>query len=72
MKLFVKVKPSAKEEKLETISENQVAIWVKEPPVEGRANEAVIRVLADHFRVPRLSVKIISGRTSKNKIIEIN
>ncbi len=71
MKISVKVKPSAKIEKIEKIGENSFAVSVKEPPVQGRANEAVIKALAEYFGVSKLNVKIVSGWASKNKIIEI-
>ena len=44
---------------------------VKEPPREGKANKAVIKVLAQHFGVPQNKVKILSGFKSKIKVIEI-
>jgi len=46
-------------------------VRVREAPVQGKANEAVIRLVAERFRVPKSAVKIISGLTSRNKIIEI-
>jgi uncharacterized protein (TIGR00251 family) len=46
-------------------------VRVKEPPREGKANEAVIRVLAEHFRVSKSSVRIVSGQFSHHKIVEI-
>ncbi len=71
MKIFVKVTPRAKSEKLEKVSGNTFRIWVKEPPVEGKANDAVVKVLAEHFRVSRREVRIVSGRTSRSKVVEI-
>jgi len=44
---------------------------VKERPVEGRANEAIIKLLAGHFRISRSQVKLISGAVSKRKVFEI-
>jgi uncharacterized protein (TIGR00251 family) len=44
---------------------------VKQPPKQGKANEAVIRLLAEHFGVPRSQVRILSGFRSRNKVIEI-
>ncbi len=41
------------------------------PPVEGRANEACIEVLAKLLKVPRSSVTIASGHTSRNKVIRV-
>lgn len=71
MKIIVKVTPSAKEEKIGKVKENEFKISVKEPPIRGMANEAVIRVLAGYFNTPKSSIRIVSGYTSRNKIVEI-
>ncbi len=71
MKIFVKVKPKAKEEKVIKISETNLKVWVQEPPEKGRANRAVLKVLADYFGTSQSNIKIISGSTSKLKVIEI-
>ena len=71
MRIFVKVKPAAKEEMVEKIDDANFKVQVKEPPVEGRANLAVIKALADYFGVAQLNVRIVSGFTSRSKIIEI-
>ncbi len=71
MKIFVKVKPKAKEQKIIKISDTNFKVWVKEPPEKGRANTAVIGALAGYFNTSRANIKIISGSTSKLKIIEI-
>ena len=46
-------------------------VSVKEPAKEGRANWAVERALAKHFNVSPSRVRIVSGQTSKTKIVEI-
>ncbi len=71
MKIFVKAKPNSKEEKIKKLSETNFEICVKEPPVRGLANAAIVAALARHFGVPFSSVKIISGHTSRQKIVEI-
>ncbi len=70
MKIQVKVKPSSKTEELSHEGDSFIA-KVKEPPKEGRANQAVIKLLADHFGVPKSQVRIISGFKSRNKIVEV-
>lgn len=70
MRIFVKAKPNAKEEAVWKIDENNYIVSVKEPPVAGRANDAIIRVLARHFETTSSRVRIISGHASKQKIIE--
>ncbi len=42
------------------------------PPAEGgRANDAVVRLLADTFALPRTSVTLVSGQTGRDKIVEV-
>ncbi len=71
MKIFVKAKPGAKVKKVEKIDDSHFIVSVKEPPIQGMANRAIIGVLAEYFSVAPSSVKIISGFTSQQKIIEI-
>ena len=70
MKIQVKVKPGSKTEELSREGDSFI-VKVKEPPKEGRANQAVIKLLAQHFGVPQSQVRIISGFRNKNKVIEV-
>jgi len=70
LKIKVKVKPNSKTEEINQEGDNFV-VKVKEPPKEGRANQAVINFLAQHFGVSQGQVRILSGFKSKNKVIEI-
>lgn len=71
MKIFVKAKPSSREEKVEKIDEQNYIVSVKEPPVKGKANEAIRNALAVYFKTASSRVKIVSGFSSRNKIVEI-
>ena len=71
MKIFVKAKPNSREEKVEKISENNFAVFVKETPEKGKANEAIRNALAVYFKVASSRIKIVSGYSSRNKVIEI-
>jgi uncharacterized protein (TIGR00251 family) len=70
VKIRVNVKPNSKTEELTHEGDN-FTIRVKEPAREGKANLAVIKLLARHFGIPRSRVRILSGLKSRNKIIEI-
>ena len=70
MKIQVKVKPSSETEELSREGDSFI-IKVKEPPKEGKANQAVIKLLAEHFSVPQSQVRILSGFRSRNKIVEV-
>ena len=71
MKINVKAKPGAREEKVEKIDEENFVVSVKEPPIKGKANEAIRNALAVYFKTGSSCVKIVAGHTSRNKIIEI-
>jgi uncharacterized protein (TIGR00251 family) len=47
-------------------------VRVAEPPEEGRANEAVLRLLAETLDVPRARVTLVSGHSSRDKIVELD
>jgi uncharacterized protein (TIGR00251 family) len=70
MKIQVKVKPSSRTEELGREGDSFM-VKVKEPPQEGKANRAVIKLLAQHFGVPQSQIKILSGFRSRNKVIEV-
>jgi uncharacterized protein len=72
MKYNIKVKTRAKQEKIEKIDKNNFLVSVKEPATENRANEAVIKVLADFLGVSKSRIEIIKGLKSRNKVISIN
>lgn len=59
------------EERVEEIGSNEYKVWVREAPERGLANKAVIYALAKHLGVAQSSLKIISGHTSRTKIIAL-
>jgi uncharacterized protein (TIGR00251 family) len=63
--------PNSKKPRVETDLFGQLQVYVNQPPLEGRANEAVILALAKHFKVKKYQVALISGAKSKQKIVEI-
>lgn len=72
MKTNVKAKPNSREEKVEKVGENEFIVSVKEPPINGLANKAIIQALAEYFKISSSRIKIISGFTSRSKIVEIS
>lgn len=71
MRIYVSIKPNAKVKKVEKINESHFKVWVKESPVDGKANQAVIKILAEHFSIAPSRISITSGHKTKKKIIEI-
>lgn len=66
--VVVTVKPGSKKGPLVEVAEDgSLTVYVRERAVEGRATEAVGRVLAEHLGVPRSSIELIAGATSRVK-----
>ncbi len=69
----VTVKPgSAKGPLVEAADDESLTIYVRERAVEGRATEAVRRLLADHLGVPKSRVELVSGATSRVKRFRVH
>jgi uncharacterized protein (TIGR00251 family) len=65
------VQPRASREEVAGLAGNAVRVRLTAPPVDGAANEALVRFLATRLRVSRSDVALISGRTSRTKVVEI-
>jgi len=72
MKLFVVVKPGAKEDKVERVEKNSFVVRVRAQAKEGKANAAAIRLLARYFKTVISNFTILSGRTSHRKLIRLD
>jgi uncharacterized protein (TIGR00251 family) len=70
MKIQVKVKPNSRTEEISREG-NSFIVKVKQPPKESKANQAVIKLLAEHFGVPQSQVRILSGFRSRNIVVDV-
>ena len=67
----VKVHPRAKKNAITGEVGDALKVALTAPPVDGKANEACIEFFAKLLKVPRSSVTIASGQTSRNKVIRV-
>lgn len=72
MRIYAKVSARSSKNEILEIAENEYKIKVTAPPVDGEANEAVIKELAKYFKVAKSRVTIVGGKSAKIKIIDIN
>lgn len=72
MRIEVKIQPNSKHESIEQISPNQLKVKTRARPIEGKANERLIELLAEYFKVPRSKIRILHGLKSKLKLIEVD
>lgn len=71
MKIAVIVHPNSKRERIEKDLLGDLHVYVNQPPLEGKANQATIIALADYFKTNKTKLRLISGAKSKHKIIEV-
>ena len=64
------VKPGSSQEKIVESAQGELTIYLRAKPHDGEANDALIKLLAKHFDVPKTTIKIIRGDKNRNKIIE--
>ncbi|HJV51581.1 MAG TPA: DUF167 domain-containing protein [Noviherbaspirillum sp.] len=69
--MTVQIMPNAKKNEVIGVLDDALKIRLHAQPIEGKANEALVRYLADVLDVPKSAVTITHGHTSKRKIIEI-
>jgi uncharacterized protein (TIGR00251 family) len=70
--LAIRVQPRAKRSEVAGERGDAVVIRVSAPPVDGKANEAVCRLIAERVGVPRSAVRIVRGESSRDKVVRID
>ena len=72
MRLLVQVQPRASRTELAGLHGDAVKIRLAAPPVDGAANDALVRYLTVLFDVPRTSIVVRSGHAGRRKVLEID
>jgi uncharacterized protein (TIGR00251 family) len=67
----VKVQARARREEIVGEQGGLLRLRVTAPPIEGRANQAAVALLAEHLRVPKSSIKIAAGERAPIKLVEV-
>lgn len=71
LRLAVSVAPNAKRTAAEGLHDGALRVRLAAPPVDGKANEALQRWLADELGVTRRAVQLVHGRSARRKVLEI-
>jgi uncharacterized protein (TIGR00251 family) len=69
--LQVHVTPGAKQDEISIDNEGRVRVRVREPASEGRANEAVLKLLSKRLGVPRSRLTLVRGAIARRKVIAV-
>jgi uncharacterized protein len=67
----LRVHPRATRERVELLEDGTLAVWVRAPAVEGRANEAVGTLLAARLGLRSREVLLVRGERSRQKVVEV-
>ena len=71
MRINVRVIPRAKINQVEVQPDGVVRVHTTTAPTDGKATADVIKMLARHYGVPKTSIRLIRGETSRDKMFEI-
>ena len=72
MKITITIKPGSKHrEEVVVNDDGSLTVYTKQPAVEGKANEAAIRLVAKHFGVSKTQVAILRGHTARHKTFQV-
>ena len=71
VRFSVRVQPRASRSEVAGVHGDALKVRLQAPPVDGAANAALVLLLADIFAVGRASVRILSGESSRSKVVEV-
>ena len=71
MRIYVRVTPRSSKNEVTKVADGEYKVWLTAAPVEGAANEALVKLLAEYFNVAKSNVRIVGGKSARIKIIEI-
>lgn len=69
--LTLHIQPGAKKTETAGLHGDALKIRLAAPPVEGKANEALIKFIAEALKLPKSAVNLKSGQTSRRKVLEV-
>ena len=70
-RICVYVQPGASKTQIAGMHDGLIKVRVAAPPVEGAANQALVEFVAKRLRIPKSRVRVVSGLTSRRKVLEI-
>ncbi len=69
--ISLNIHPNSPKNRL-SLTDYAIEIYLREPPIKGKANQALIKYLSKILKIPSSSIKLIHGRKSKKKIVSIS
>ncbi len=70
--LEIHLKPRSKHNRVVSAAGTSVTVAVSAPPIDGKANEALIRLLAETLDIPKSFFRLVTGQTSRRKVVRVS
>ncbi len=70
-RLTIRVIPNASKSEIVGRELGVLKVRLAAPPVDGKANDALIALLSDHYDTPKSMIRIVKGHNAKTKIVEL-
>ena len=71
-KIWLTVKPQAKQESVIELTDNRYLVAVRAPAKDGKANTRLIELLAEHFHTAKSHIRILRGHAARKKLLEVD
>jgi hypothetical protein len=71
MRIYIKVIPRSSRNLVEKISEGEYRVHLTAPPVDGKANEALVKLLAEYFDISKSAISIVGGKSTSRKMVDV-
>lgn len=71
VKLKIRVQPGARRSEIVGWQGDTLRVWVQAPPIEGRANLALVELLSEVLRLPKSLIVVRAGRSSRVKLVQV-
>jgi hypothetical protein len=72
VRIPIRLTPRGGADRIDGVRDGVLRVRVAAPPVDGAANEALIRLIAAELHVPRGAARLVSGATARTKVVEID
>ena len=72
VQLWLRAQPGASQSRLVGLHGERIKVALQAPPVDGKANDELLRLIADLMDVPRSKVQLAAGQTSRDKRVDVS
>jgi len=72
VRVSLKVYPRSSRKEIVKGTDGSLKVYIRQAPADGKANKALIGILAEYYKIKKNDIRIVAGSTSRNKVVEID